>query len=571
MTTDLITEHLDLWTSAVTYNRGEPELTGIAKLRELILELAVRGKLVPQDPEDEPASELLERIEEEKTRLYKEGKIKKPNVLPEIEEEEKEFELPPGWQWARLGRLFNSVRSGGTPSKSNPSFWGGEIPWASVKDLGAFTEISDSKDHITQEGLKAGSVLADEGDVLICTRMGLGKVAVCKNPIAFNQDLKAIKISSQISERFFLLAFSALEITGTGTTVSGITQNQLLNYVVAIPPKAEQQRIVEKVDELMALCDHLEQRTSDQLSAHETLVDTLLETLTRSQDATELADNWARLAAHFDTLFTTEKSIDRLEQTILQLAVMGRLVPQDPNDEPAAVLLKRIEGEKLQQYKEGFIKKPKSLPEVTKDEKPFDLPAGWCWARIGNVSHLENGDRGKNYPNKSALVSEGIPFVNAGQLDGDLISSDGLQYISRERFDLLRSGKFFDGDILFCLRGSLGKCALVKDFGVGAIASSLVIMRPHAGLEKTYSLKYLKSPVAELMIRRHDNGTAQPNLSGSDFGFFLLPLPPEKEQKRISEKVDELLTLCDRLKTRLNGLGEVQAKLAESLASQAVA
>jgi len=218
------------------------------------------GKLVPQDPFDEPAAVLLEKIAAEKAQLVKEKKIKKQKALPPIDEDEKAFDLPAGWEWIRLGELFNSIMSGGTPSKREHSFWAGDIPWASVKDLGKERYITKTEDYITQSGLDAGSKLADIGDILICTRMGLGKVGVANVPLAFNQDLKSVKLSSLVDVEHFLNTYSTIKIKGTGTTVAGIKQEQLLGYAVGLPPLAEQHRIVAKVDQLMTLCDHLKER-----------------------------------------------------------------------------------------------------------------------------------------------------------------------------------------------------------------------------------------------------------------------------------------------------------------------
>ena len=158
-----------------------------------------------------------------------------------------------------------------------------------------------------------------------------------------------------------------------------------------IPPLAEQHRIVAKVDELMALCDQLEQQQTDSNATHQTLVETLLATLTSAADQDEFTEAWQRIADHFDTLFTTEQSIDQLKQTILQLAVMGKLVPQDPNDEPASVLLEKIAKEKARLIKEGKIKKQKPLPEISDDEKPFDLPDSWAWTYVGECFSLTSG------------------------------------------------------------------------------------------------------------------------------------------------------------------------------------
>ncbi|HBI5429060.1 TPA: restriction endonuclease subunit S, partial [Salmonella enterica] len=155
----------------------------------------------------------------------------------------------------------------------------------------------------------------------------------------------------------------------------------------SLPPLCEQIRIVTKVEELMSLCDQLEQHSLTSLDTHQQLVETLLTTLTDSQNADQLAENWSRISEHFDTLFTTEASIDALKQTILQLAVMGKLVPQDPNDEPASELLKRIAQEKAQLVKDGKMKKQKPLPPISDEEKPFELPDGWEWVKLGNILH----------------------------------------------------------------------------------------------------------------------------------------------------------------------------------------
>ena len=364
----LLTTHLEIWTTAETEKksgRGRSggngtSVYGIKKLRELILELAVRGKLVPQDSNDEPAGELLKRIQVEKAKLIAEGKIKKDKPLPPIKDEEKPFEFPRGWEWVRFGDFVFSILSGGTPSKNNLEFWNGDIPWASVKDLNVEKFLERTQDYITKEGLESGSKLANKGDLLICTRMGLGKIAIAAIDVAINQDLKALKITSFLNIDYFINFYNTLKITGSGMTVAGIKQDELLGYLVPTPPLPEQHRIVAKVDELMALCDQLEAQHINAAEAHEKLVNHLLGTLTQSQNADDFNANWQRIAAHFDTLFSTEASIDALKQTLLQLAVMGKLVPQDPNDEPASKLLKRIQAEKAKLMAEGKIKKGKS-------------------------------------------------------------------------------------------------------------------------------------------------------------------------------------------------------------------
>ncbi|EOB3920962.1 TPA: restriction endonuclease subunit S [Vibrio vulnificus] len=576
---NLITEHIDIWTSAVitksTSGRGSSkklELYGIKKLRELILELAVRGKLVPQDPNDEPASVLLEKIAQEQTQLIKDQKIKKLKKLPNISKDELLFDLPNGWQWCRVGNLFNTIQSGGTPSKREPSYWEGNIPWASVKDLGKSLVLTDTQDHISEEGLIAGSKLANKGDLLICTRMGLGKIAIVSTPMAFNQDLKAVSLTKYVHTDFFLNSYRTIKIKGTGTTVAGISQDQLLNYVFSLPPLQEQHRIVAKVDELMALCDQLEQQTEASIEAHQVLVTTLLDTLTNSADADELMQNWERISEHFDTLFTTEESIDQLKQTILQLAVMGKLVPQDPSDEPASELLKRVAEEKAQLVKEKKIKKQKALPPISEDEKPFELPNGWEWCKFGELSQFINGDRGKNYPNKNEYVTDGIPWINTGHIqpDGTLTTSD-MNFITEEKFDSLRSGKIIPDDLVYCLRGAtFGKTAFVKPYVHGAIASSLMIIRLFDNKMNGFVYRYLTSAFGRSQIFRFDNGSAQPNLSANSVGLYAFPCPPLEEQKRIVAKTNELFEVCEQLQARIADDKSILLDLTDAIVEQAM-
>ncbi|HFI9413584.1 TPA: restriction endonuclease subunit S [Vibrio parahaemolyticus] len=571
---NLITEHIDIWTSAVktksTSGRGSSkklELYGVKKLRELILELAVRGKLVPQDPNDEPASVLLEKIAQEQTQLIKDQKIKKLKKLPNISKDELLFDLPNGWQWCRVGNLFNTIQSGGTPSKRDPSYWEGNIPWASVKDLGKSLVLTDTQDHISEEGLIAGSKLANKGDLLICTRMGLGKIAIVSTPMAFNQDLKAVSLTKYVHTDFFLNSYRTIKIKGTGTTVAGISQDQLLNYVFSLPPLQEQHRIVAKVDELMALCDQLEQQTEASIEAHQVLVTTLLDTLTNSADADELMQNWARISEHFDTLFTTEESIDQLKQTILQLAVMGKLVPQDPSDEPAAELLKRITDEKAQLVKEKKIKKQKALPPIAEDEKPFELPNGWEWCRLPDLGELARGKSKHRPRNDPKLYENGnIPLVQTG----DVARANGtiLTYTAKyNEFGLAQSQLWPKGTLCITIAANIADTATL---GFDAcFPDSVVGYTPYDKEIPTVYFDYFIKTAKE-NLERFAPSTAQKNINLEILSNVLVPCPPKQQFPRIVEKVNLLLGICDELKERLKESQMSQLQLTDAIVEQAV-
>lgn len=252
----------------------------------------------------------------------------------------------------------------------------------------------------------------------------------------------------------------------------------------------------------------------------------------------------------------------QLKNSILQMAVQGKLVPQDPNDEPASVLLERIRAEKERLIKEKKIKREKNPSVIFKgadntpyekigdevrslaDEVPFDIPNSWEWVRLSQIALVLNGDRGKNYPSKEKLVSSGIPFISALNLDGRTVVKDGnLLCVTEEQYNLLANGKLKKGDIVVCIRGSLGKHAKYP-FEKGAIASSLVILRTLSNEETLadYIMMWLDSPLFFAEIRKYDNGTAQPNLAAKCLEQFFVPIPPLGEQRRIVEKIDEVVS-----------------------------
>lgn len=587
---NLITEHIDIWTSAVktksTSGRGSSkklELYGVKKLRELILELAVRGKLVPQDPNDEPASVLLERIAAEKKRLVKDKIIPRTKGLPPINEDEIPINLPNGWTVVRLGELTSKLGSGSTPRGGKNAYTSEGIPFLRSQNVRNEGIKLDDIAYISEEiHQKMENTKVLPGDVLLnITGASLGRSTIFPSNLVeanVSQHVTIIRlIESQMNQFIHLGILSPMVqqlVWGrqVGMAIEGLSKKVLEMFEFPIPPIAEQQRIVAKVDELMTLCDQLEQQTEASIEAHQVLVTTLLDTLTNSADADELMQNWARISEHFDTLFTTEESIDQLKQTILQLAVMGKLVPQDPNDEPASELLKRIAEEKAQLVKEKKIKKQKALPPISEDEKPFELPNGWEWCKFGELSQFINGDRGKNYPNKNEYVSDGIPWINTGHIqpDGTLTTSD-MNFITEEKFDSLRSGKIIPDDLVYCLRGAtFGKTAFVKPYVHGAIASSLMIIRLFDNKMNGFVYRYLTSAFGRSQIFRFDNGSAQPNLSANSVGLYAFPCPPLEEQKRIVAKINELFEVCEQLQARIADAKSILLDLTDAIVEQAM-
>lgn len=579
----LITQHIDIWTSTLrtrsTAGRGTSgkiDLYGIKKLRELILELAVRGKLVPQDPNDEPASELLKRIAAEKAELVKQGKIKKQKSLPEISEDEKPFELPVGWEWVRLGDVA-SVK-GGKRLPSGHSY--SEIPtpyiYIRITDMKNGTIKNYNLCYINKETRDLiSNYTIDDGDLYITIAGTIGQVGIV--PTFFkgmNLTENAAKLTSFLINKVWLketissgfLNRQFIEKTNT-LAQPKLALNQISDSLIPLPPLLEQEAIQVKITQLMSLCDQLEQQSLTSLQAHSQLVETLLSTLPNSQNAEELAENWARISQHFDTLFTTEASIDALKQTILQLAVMGKLVPQDPTDEPASELLKRIEQEKAQLVKEGKIKKQKPLPPINEDEKPFELPVGWEWCKLQDItSKITDGDH-KTPPR----INDGYKLLSAKNVRDGYLDYDNCDYISE--VDYLKSRERClpeIGDLLIVsVGGTIGRSSLIKESADFALVRSVAIIKPLL-LDSNYLKFSMDSFLLQKIIHESKRGGAQPCLYLSEISNFLFPMPPEKEQKRIVSKIEYLLSICDRLKSRLQSAQQTQLHLADALTDAAL-
>ena len=583
----LITENIDIWTSAIkkrgSQGRGSSkkiELYGIKKLRELILELAVRGLLVPQDPNDEPASVLLEKIAAEKEQLIKDGKIKKQKALPVLALEDQLFSTPQGWIYARFADLAFSYKVGLDRGKSQQGL---EKEFRYFKMNNILNEGGMQLEDITRVDATINEVNEYElcnGDFLFNTRNSkelVGKTCVFfsknESSVLYNNNILRAKFANPTLSQFLDIWMRSpsgnalLDLIKSGTTnVWAIYQGKLEKLLCIIPPETEQTRIVAKVDELMALCDQLEQQTESSLLAHQTLVETLLNTLLNA-DQNSFDPAWGRIAQHFDILFTTEHSIDQLKQTILQLAVMGKLVPQDPNDEPASVLLEKIAAEKEQLIKDGKIKKQKALPEISATEEPYNLPKGWKWTYLGDLSsNIHYGftasAQASNTGTRLLRITDiQNDKVNWPTVPGCVISKDKSENYLLENDDILiaRTG------------GTIGKSYLVENINVEAVfASYLIRVKRISSMYSPFIKTYLGSSIYWKQLYDNASGTGQPNVNATALKSLLFPIPPETEQPRIVAKVDELIYLCDELKVRLQEAQETKLHLADAMAEQAL-
>lgn len=587
----LITEHLDIWTTAIeqksSAGRGSSKkfsLHGIKKLRELILELAVRGKLVPQDPNDEPASVLLERIADEKAQLVKDKKIKKPKALPEISEDEKPFELPKGWEWSRLSEIAEiGPRNTEVDDDTDVSFV--PMPLITTSYKGSHgSEIRKWKE------IKKGYTHFSDGDI------ALAKITPCfenSKAAVFTGLINGLgtgttelhvarPIPDTIEPLFILLYLKApmfLKIGETKMTGSAgqkrVPKDFFANNPLPFAPLEEQHRIVAKVDELMSLCDALEAQTENSITAHQTLVEVLLEALlkapeqgaTPEQIAQQFQQNWQRLSEHFDTLFTTTASIDTLKQIILQLAVMGKLVPQNPNDEPAAKLLERIAAEKAQLIKDKKIKKSVSTDSIITENCDWLLAEGWLSAELQDICRFIDY-RGKN-PKKS---SSGIRIITAKNIRNGFIKNEPVEYVSEELYEQwMVRGLPQKRDVLFITEGhTMGFVAQVDLDYKFALAQRTICLQRFSDFSPEYFRIALTSSQFQKSVKDNETGSAAGGIKASKLKRLKLPIPPLEEQHRIVAKVDELMALCDQLKARLTDAQTTKLHLTDAIVEQAL-
>lgn len=559
--TTLLTDNLPLLAGASS---------GIKKLRELILELAVRGKLVPQDPSDEPASELLKRIAEEKARLVAEGKIKKQKALSERDAEDPAFELPAGWAWARLADVVNVLN--GRAYKKEELLDAG-TPVLRVGNL--FTSNHWYYSTLTLEEDK----YCNPGDLLFAWSASFGPFIWPGERSIYHYHIWKLdfyakgQLSKHYLYNYLLEQTQEIKAAGHGVSMVHMTKEKMEKLVVPVPPLAEQDRIVAKVDELMALCDRLEAQQADAESAHAQLVQVLLDSLSQASDATDFAANWQRLAEHFHILFTTEPSIGTLKQTLLQLAVMGKLVPQDPSDEPASELLKRIAEEKARLVAEGKLKKQKPLAEIADAELPFEVPQYWAWSRIGELAlNTEYG-----LSEKTSDLEDGVPVLKMGDIQSGQVvlgrqmkvskATEGLPELYLEHEDLLYN-RTNSAELV-------GKTGLFSgSANEYTFASYLIRIRC---LKSLFSPAYLNISMntpafRETQINPHlKQQCGQANVNGTIMKNMLASVPPIAEQHRIVAKVDQLMLLCDQLKNRLTQARQLNEQLASTLVEHAVA
>lgn len=474
------------------------------QLKASILQYAVEGKLVKQDPNDEPASELLKKIENEKDQLIEEGKIKRSRKLSAITDEEKPFDIPKNWTYGRLKQIttfgnFDSVKGTSIPDNS----W--VVDMKDVrKDGGGFLAIVRKK---STDIYKSNKYSFSKNAVLYGKlRPYLRKVEVAKADGFTTTEMfpiNVVDINTLIPQylRYVMLSPYFVDLVNDsmyGMKMPRVGTTFLAKMVIPLPPLEEQKRIVAKIEKLMPLVD-------------------------------EYAESYNRLQK-IDNEFE-----DKLKQSVLRYAMEGKLVKQDPSDEPASELIKKIENKKAELIKEGKIKKSKKLPAITDDEKPFDIPDSWEWVRLDTVLDVRDGTH-----DTPKYVENGIPLITSKNISNGHLDFSNIKYISEKDFtEINKRSNVEKGDIIFAMIGSIGNPVIVdtdRKFGIKNVA---LLKNINHSLDMNFVLHYLY--LLENLWIKNASGAVQKFISLKKIRASLIPFPPLEEQKRIVAKIEKIM------------------------------
>lgn len=582
----LITEHLDIWLTAETEKKSgrgrssssSNSIYGVQKLRELILELAVIGRLTSQNKADDAKAEFLKLAQEAK-------KLQLSENFKTLEHRPQQislgFEIPQNWHICLFDEIA-AIARGGSPRPIKSFITDVNdidgVNWIKIGDSERGSiYITSTSEKIRASGVTSSRMVYPD-DLILSNSMSFGYPYIMGIEGCIHDGWLVIRTPSQINKLFlyYLLrspyARKQFTKSAAGAVVQNLNADKVKELILPLPPLEEQQRIVEKVDELMQLCDQLEQQQNLSSEAHDQLVDTLLNVLTNSSDVDEFQQNWQRISENFDLLFTTEYSIDQLKQTILQLAVMGKLVKQDTKDEPASELLKQIAEEKAKLVQEGKVKKTKPLPEITEEEKPFESPDGWELTRLDTLV-LESGAGWSPSCDPYPRVGDnwGVLKVSAVSWGSfDPLQNKSLPHELEPRVDI----EVQNGDFLISRANTaelVAKSVIAYNPPKHLMLSDKIV---RLKLTKFCSKEYInlcnKTEFTRSYYANVSGGTSDSmrNVSRQQILNLIIPLPPLNEQIRVVEKINQLFSMIEKLQTLQGKLQKTKLHLADSLVNE---
>ncbi|MDE0072394.1 MAG: restriction endonuclease subunit S [Gammaproteobacteria bacterium] len=559
----------------VLYDRVVDAPDAIDRMRRFVLDLAVRGKLVEQDPADEPASKLLKRIAAEKARRTNAARTRrKKAVHPQMAPAP--FDLPRTWCWASLGAVFHY--DAGTkcdPKALDTSAWLLEL-----RDIEKGTGRLLNRVRTSERESKSTKSRFLPGDVLYGKlRPYLNKVIVADETGYSTTEIVAIRPYLQLSSEYCALALRRPDFVdyvtrlGQGTKMPRLRTKDAVVAPFPLPPLAEQRRIVAKVDELFALCDRLDEAHAAREDTRDRLTNASLARLTAPATDAAAFRGHARFAVHaLPALTARADQVKHLRQTILRLAVGGKLVKQDSADEPASELLKQIAAKKARLLKARKIRKRILTGSLSPPAAAVGLPSGWIAARLSDVVvGLQTGPFGSSL-HKSDYKMGGTPVVNPASIRNGKIVPVEKMAVGTDTLERLANFKLRAGDIVMGRRGEMGRCAVVAEDEDGWLCGTgSLILRLSDSVCADYLAMLIGSPDVREYLQGSSVGTTMRNLNQSILLAMSIGLPPLAEQRRIVAKVDALMALCDQLEAEVRGADGIRSSLLDSLLHESLA
>lgn len=545
----------------------------VPRLRRFILDLAVRGKLVPQDSGEEPASELLKRIAVEKARLVKAGEIRKPKAIPVLAEAELPFALPEKWIWSQVAEIgvltprneaANDLQASFVPMPMIAADYGA----ASGHEVRRWKEIKKGYTHFAEGdvGLAKITPCFQNGKSTVFRNLtgGLGSGTTelhIVRPLLVNPDYILLFLKCP-----YFIEAGIPKMTGTAGQ-KRVPTEYFANSPFPLPPLAEQHRIIAKVDELMALCDRLETaRTERETSRNRLAAASLVHLNAPDPDPAVFRKDAAFALDNITPLTPRPDQVKALRQTILNLAVRGKLVPQDPNDEPASELLKKTAASKSERKRKTNDPRIKLKPTSRHDEFPMLLPDGWAIQSFDDL-FLFIDYRGKTPPK----TEDGVPLITAKNIRKGYLNREPREYISEETFRTWMTRGIPElGDLFFTTEAPLANVCLNDIDEPFALAQRTVCLQPYGEVSTKFLMFALMSDLMQTLIDENATGTTARGIKAAKLKPLPIPVPPLAEQHHIVAKVDELLALCDRLEASLTTRDETRGRLLESVLHEAL-
>lgn len=538
---------------------------GVQKLRETILQLAVHGKLVPQDPNDEPASVLLERIQADKKYRILNGLIRNPKPLPPIDLRQEPFMLPQRWVWSRFGDCTICRDGERIPlSKSDRQMRQGRYDY-----YGASGVIDQIDDYLFDRPLL---LIGEDGANLLSRSTPIAFIARGKYWV--NNHAHVLDGINEDFLRYLELYINAtnLEPYITGTAQPKMNQAKMNSIFIALPPDEEQKRIVAKVDELMALCYELEAKKQ---KAHQSCIQlntASIDKVLTARTPKHFNKHWQRICDNFDLLYSKSDNVSALRQAILELAVRGKLVPQDPNDEPAESVVTKIYAEKIRLAKAQIIKKPDPVSHIEPIEYPFDVPEGWGWYKLLDiVTAIQIGPFG-SLLHKSDYITGGIPLINPMHIKGGRICPSKDLTVDSAAIKRLHRYVLNTNDVIMGRRGEMGRCAVVTELENGFLCGTgSVFFRKTDFVFSSYLALLLSTEYSKRYLMRDSVGTTMNNLNQKVLGNLMVPLPPREEQHRVVDAARRTSLMFKELEDRLETLQSKNRRLMEATVAEVLA